>query len=246
VLLHFTCHPVHGYPHRYVSADWPGAWADGMRAFCGPGCVPLTLNGCCGNIHHRNHLDADQVDTYQLMGQALTETAITAIKRELTQVAEPRLAWKTVHLKLPYRDIQVELQQAREFLKQHPEPMWQDDQHIQCSWDWMAAVTYVALQERREHDGGLFDCVLQALRIGEIALVSFPGEPFVEAQLRLKVESPTYPTYTAHMSMYDPCYIPTRHAFARGGYETEWGDLRPEALDAIADGALQAVRDIFK
>jgi len=246
ILLHYTCHPCHGYPHRYVSADWPGAWAEGVQAFCGADCVPLVINGLCGNIHHRNHLDAEQVDDYRLMGDGLTETAVTAIKRGMTQVAAPRLAWRAAHVRLPYRDIDSAVDWAREYLEQNPEPVWQDEQRVQCSWDWVHAVTLMALNESRRRDNGVFDCPLQVFRIGDIALVSFPGEPFVEGQLRLKVESPTYPTYAAHNCSNEPGYIPTQHAFPGGGYETEWGDLQPDALDAMVDAAAQALHEMFE
>jgi hypothetical protein len=68
LLLHYTCHPVHGYPYRYISAGWPGAWSHGVKGLCGEACVPLVANGCCGNIHHANRLDPHQVDDYRRMG----------------------------------------------------------------------------------------------------------------------------------------------------------------------------------
>ena len=74
VLLHHTCHPCHGYPHRYVISDWPGVWAELARQRLGSQCVPLVINGCCGNIHHCNHLDPKPRHDHRAMAALLMET----------------------------------------------------------------------------------------------------------------------------------------------------------------------------
>ena len=90
-----------------------------------------------------------------------------------------------------------------------------------------------------------FDYEFEVLRIGDIALVAVPGEPFVEGQLAIKLRSPTYPTYVVHHCHSYVGYVPTKEAFARGGYETRTGSgskLIPEALDMIVDKCLEPAR----
>jgi neutral ceramidase len=58
-LLRCTCHPTHGYPHRYVSADWPGLWSEMVSDKLGGECVVGCLNGACGNISPTDHINPD-------------------------------------------------------------------------------------------------------------------------------------------------------------------------------------------
>ena len=77
MLLHFTCHPVNVFAtqHYTVSPDWPGVWCAGMQEECGETCVPLVLNGCCGNINPWPAFHADFVPDHRRMGRALAETS---------------------------------------------------------------------------------------------------------------------------------------------------------------------------
>ena len=247
MIAHYTCHPCHGYPLRYISAGWPGAWSEGIREICGGNCVPLVLNGCCGNIHHDNPLDPGYVDNHRRMGQLLTETTSKVLNR-ITCKDEALLDWKVKHIRIPIRELDPkELEKARELLKRHPEPMWRDKEHTAVEWDWVYAVAYLDLYELRQREPES-EYQIQVFRIGDTALVALGGEPFVEGQLRIKLESPAYPTYVAHMCNGYVGYIPTKHALDRGGYETRtanWSKLIPEALDAIVDEAVDLVREIF-
>lgn len=74
MLLHYTCHPVNVFPKPIVSADWPGAWVQQMQAAYGQQCVPLVLNGCCGNINPWAPYDPDHVPDHRRMGCMLAET----------------------------------------------------------------------------------------------------------------------------------------------------------------------------
>ncbi|MEF3305801.1 hypothetical protein [Paenibacillus sp. GYB003] len=51
LLLHYTCHPVHQLGQFFVSADWPGALANEMKASYGDDCVSVVLNGTCVSIN---------------------------------------------------------------------------------------------------------------------------------------------------------------------------------------------------
>ena len=248
VVLHHTCHPVHGYPQRWVSAGWPGAWCNGVRALCGADCVPLVLNGFCGNIHHMNHLDPVYKDDYQEMGRKLTETTAGILKR-LEPVADPVLGVSTQSMRIPMRSpTPREVREACQLLKQYPQPKWTDAAHTAVEWDWVYAASRLDLAwQVRRHP--LFDYPVQVFRLGNIAIVAVPGEPFVEEQLRIKQHSPAAFTFTAHMSNSYVGYIPTLAAFKRGGYETRTGagsKLDPAALSRIGDRVLKVLNRMFK
>ena len=247
MILHHTCHPVHGYPKHYISAGWPGAWAREVAAAYGPDCVPLVFNGCCGNIHHANHLDPRQIDTPERMGRCLAETTRDALER-LSCVQEPVLAHGTAHIPIPHRRVPAEeLQQARDLLAEHPEPIWKDEEQTAIDWSWCYALSLLDLEDLIQHEP-TYDYEIQAFRIGDIALVAVPGEPFVEAQLRIKLASPAAFTFMGHMSNGYVGYLPTIEAFRHGGYETNtayWSSLVPEALDMVVDAAGELLGEMF-
>lgn len=269
VLLHHTCHPNHGYPHHYVSADWPGAWSNGVKAIFGEQCVPIVLNGCCGNIHHHNQLDPHHVDNLDRMAQLLTQTTASILPR-LEYKEIDVLDWKSTHLPIPWREFDPHVfQNAHKLLRKYPAPVWVKEEGkkvplleyfeqesrtfqpyekgAQVAWDWVYAISLLDVEKQLQR-GPHFDYEIQVLRIGDIALAALPGEPFVEGQLRIKLESPTYPTYIAHMANTYAGYIPTAGALQRGGYESRPGShskLAPQALEMIVEAAGELLHEIF-
>ena len=248
-LLHHTCHPIYGYPHRYVIGDWPGAWAESMGA-SHPG-IPLVLNGCCGNISPWNHMDPtpawQQHDGHRKMAAQLMETTETVLGRMETLDTTP-LSWKRTLLPLPLRTLTPEVvDHARRYLETYPEPKFLDAEHTCVDWDWVYAVGQLDLYAY-EQQHTTCDYEIQVFRIGDAALVTLKGEPFVEAQLRIKQESPAPYTFVAHFCNGYAGYIPTAQAFKNGGYET-WtsngSKFQPEALEQIADAALKLLKELF-
>ncbi|MCE9616084.1 MAG: hypothetical protein K8T26_17570 [Lentisphaerae bacterium] len=246
--LHHTCHPTHGYPKRWISADWPGTWARGVVELGGGEGVALVLNGFCGNIHHGNHLDPQWKDDFHAMGRKLTETTATALAR-LTPIDEPVLGVTTRHLRIPMRSPSAEeVKAARALLKRHPQPTWTDAAKTAVSWDWVYAAMRVDLAYNVKRQPR-FDYPVQVFRLGQVGIVAVPGEPFVEEQLRIKELSPAPYTFMAHMSNSYVGYIPTPAAFRRGGYETHTGagsKLHPSALKRMGDTSLALLRELFK
>lgn len=251
-LLHHTCHPVHGYPHQYISSDWPGAWAASMRNALGADCVALVINGCCGNIHHHNHIDPTHVDNHIRMGAMLADTACRAM-RTMADIGELPLAWRSEPLRIPLRDTDPkEADTARQYLAANPKPpLINTDPLPNVNWEWVYAHTvldFTATRARQPY----YDYEVQAIRIGDCAVVALTGEPFVEGQLRIKLESPFPRTFVAHMANGYIGYVPTPHAIKRGGtrsFETRtsnWSKLVPEALDMVADKAVALLKDLAR
>jgi|GEM_PF-4856403 len=70
-----------------------------------------------------------------------------------------------------------------------------------------------------------------------------PGEPFVEAGLEIKINSPAAFTYVAHLPAW-----PTKRAFDNGGYEIYPNVCRiaPGALETITAEAIDLLKEMFK
>ena len=141
---------------------------------------------------------------------------------------------------------------ARRLLKEHPQPMWKDAEKTAVEWDWVYAAMQIDLDAHVRRTP-TFDYPLQVFRLGNTALVSVPGEPFVEEQLRIKLASPAAFTFMAHMSNSFMATVTALRgaglqAFARGGYETQTSagsKLAPEALGMIGDAAIGMLNDMF-
>ena len=244
MLVHHTCHPVHVFPQLLVSPDWPGALCDVLQE-AHQGCVPLVLNGACGNINPWPPFEPDYDNDHRRMGKQLAEVVERVIPT-LEFRADVMLDATREILPLPFRQIPPEELARVEAIVSSP-PEWADEERklIDSEWVVAASIWSVHLQQQRE---GKLPYAVQVLRLGDSAVVGLPGEPFVEGQLAIKIGSPTYPTYLAHCTGQYVGYIPTQAALQRGGHEVHtryWAKLQPEALDSIVAQALKLLADIF-
>lgn len=246
ILVNYTCHPVVVYGNddfgRVVSADWPGALAEELVCAY-EDCVPLILNGPCGNINPWNPFDSEYTGDHRHMGKVLAEMVKKIIER-MTFEEEIVLDWKSDCLRIPIRKVNdEEVEEAKKILKENPSPIWTNEKRTRVDLKWYNAVLTLNRHFIQQREVEL-DYEIQAFRIGKAAFVCLPGEPFVEGGLRIKLASPTYQTYIVHNTYYAG-YVPTKEAFERGGHEIKWSLLVPEALDTICTNAVNLLEEIF-
>src|SRR5262245_66253389 len=79
-----------------------------------------------------------------------------------------------------------------------------------------------------------------------IALVSFPGEPFTETAHAISSQSPFAHTLVSGYSNGGFGYIPTRAAFAEGGYETEATPFSEAAAETLTAEAVRLLNELSK
>ena len=114
-------------------------------------------------------------------------------------------------------------------------------------WFRAASTRSVELSRKREP---LLPYEIQVFRIGDLAVVGLPGEPFVEGQLAIKEKSAAPFVAVAHLTTHYVGYLPTRQAYARGGHEantdvTYWAKLAPGCLEAVSANATQMIGELF-
>jgi hypothetical protein len=239
VLLHHTCHPVNVFPKLAVSADWPGAWCRQIQPVVGEGCIPLVVNGCCGNVNPWDPFNPDRNGGHERMGNILAGTT-TRLLETLDFENTDLLDFASRHVEIPIRPVAPEkLEEARQFLEEHPQVIWTDESKRQADGQWFGAANLLSVDLQRRREGAL-DYEVQVLRIGDVAIVGRPGEPFVEGQLKIKMASPAKWTLVAHCVNQYVGYIPIRVALQHGGHEVNtstWAKLAPEALDRIVEAA---------
>jgi len=255
MLLNFTSHPVNMYYHRtsegakpIISADWPGAWAESVQHTTGAACVPVVLNGACGNINPWPAFEPNFTPDHRHMGRTLAQATERTIDR-IEFSSTGALEYRTKTIQLPLRTVDAEkLAEAKQLLEQHPTPLYNASDPQRIDWNWYQAGMTISLDLEQRRDGTM-PYEIQVMRICDTAFVGLPGEPFVEGQLHIKTYSPAHFTYVVHATSHFVGYIPTREAFPHGGHEVNhswWAKLEPEALDTIVDEALGMLEDIFQ
>ncbi len=220
VLFAYATHPVVlGGQNLWVTADYPGAACDFLRRV-GTG-TPMFLQGCAGNINPV-HTGATFAHARKL-GEILGAAVVVA-----SHLSEPvdgvPISGTLRTVQIPYvfptpEEAQQHLRQAEEELRRAEEEgaslgalMWRRDM-LRWAQDLVLAV------ERGEPKTMPFE--IQCLRLGDIRLLAFPAEMFVQYALDFERQSPAKPTITLGYSNGCWGYIPTAADYAIGGYEVD-------------------------
>lgn len=228
-----------------ISGDWPGEAQRQTEALAGGGCVALFAQGCSGNINSAGVGEDALLRLGKEVAQAVTEASTDA------QVMErPVLAAASIPARLPLTP-PPPVAQLRDIIAQAEAEV----ERQQAAGGYGTVMMYSGYaQWARE----LLDMAdnwprelpfeVQALRIGDFALVGLPGEVFVEYQLHIAAHSPFPHTAVAAYTNGNEGYIPTAAAYAEGGYEVEtairfYGTTmpQPQSEEVILNAAEEAL-----
>ena len=194
------------------------------------------------------------------MGRALADKADEAI-RAGRRFTVDRIGVASTRLRIPQRrptTEQVEL--ARWYLEERPADLDELDftrrlyghdytfndgkqlgnerhaQELLNMWQW---------QRGKSDDELVEEIEIQAIALGDVAIVGFPVELFSDFGRRVKAGSPFPDTLIATLANGWHGYAPTLEAFNRGGYEPRFAypsRLAPEAGDRMTDAALELLQ----
>ena len=249
--LHFTCHPVNVFAteKHAISSDWPGAWCQGVQEAFGAQCIPLTLNGCCGNINPWPPFVPDFKPDHRHMGRELSKTTVRIAAQAAVGQTVP-FDYRVKHLAMPLKKASEEDRcSAEEMLARNPSPVWQEDNPEHVTDDWIDAAMLLSVEMERENCPD-YDCEIQVVRVGDLAIVNLPGEPFVEAQLEIKIKSPAAITMFTHCANDFAGYIAPIASYARGGHEirkkpAKWAKVESGALEAITKSVIEMLEELY-
>ena len=240
-LVNYACHPCFYGGLNVVSANYPGSISRNLKLLESPRCVTVFLNGACGDVLYVDYADPNASPDMEVMGSLLArkayELGINARYREEIELGS---AWKGSDLPL-HKLTDAELEQARRQAAGQTatmDPRWQ-----RFAPDDIYAQSLLEL-DREYQRSPTIRAQVQALRLGEAALVAIPGELFVWNGMRIKTGSPVKPTFVVSCANGMVGYIATREAYGRGGYEVTpsmWSKLDPEAPEIVVRDALGAL-----
>ena len=97
---------------------------------------------------------------------------------------------------------------------------------------------------RLYHGKTHLDWPLQGIRLGLIALLSIAGEPFTEINQQIIAASPFSQTLFSGYSNGGFGYLPTRSAFAEGGYEVETSPFSEDAAEILVNESIQMLKEL--
>ena len=218
------------------SADYPKHCEDQLREKCGPDFTLLFGTGTCGDI---NHIDVSTRERRKApeLGRMLGETVAAAMNRVEPAAADgPGLAVRTVKVDAPMQSYSPgEIADATNKL----------DLVGTRQLPFLEQVKACKILNVQLKNGGKLPLEVQAFRLnGDTAIVTLPGEVFVELGLAIKRQSPFKNTLVIELANNALAYIPTKRAFAEGSYETVNSQIEPGVGEQLVEAAAGLLKEL--
>ena len=204
-------HSTHNIGSRKSGVRSPGFYglaAQELEEEIGGTC--LFLLGACGSVHS---LDLSTDEKIFRIKQAVTDAYQKSLKKEVTRLV-------SIKEEFEYR--------VREF----DDTKEQDDISYYCKTRMNAPMPVIesvieVFRENREdlksHQGETRKTWLQAMAIGEVAIVAVGGEYFADLGIHIKRRSPFRYTYVVELANDYIGYIPDEKGYELGGYQAWTG-----------------------
>ncbi|MCC6508650.1 MAG: hypothetical protein IT423_06065 [Pirellulaceae bacterium] len=245
VLGNFSMHYFSG--EKPVSADYFGRFSEGLKQRLSsqstgkPPFVGIMSHGCSGDIWRMDYtkqtptkFDTIKIDEYTNGLLDITMEALQEIKYD--PAADLAMAEARLHLKYRVPDKQ-RLQWAQAIVEQMGSRLPKTTEEVY-------AREQVMLDQRQATD-----VVVQALRIGTVAIATTPTETYALTGIKLKRQSPLEQTMVIELANGGDGYIPPPEQHGLGGYNT-WAarsaGLEVEAEPKIAEAAINLLEQVAR
>ena len=257
-LINFALHACTVGRGGVTSADFPYALERTLRKDLGEKFLSIYVAGACGDV---NHFDVTRpywgrtwnqgqtfltpyvpaktdkpakALTYEYIGEALAKT-VEADLPKLTPVAQPSLGVRCQVVQVPLATFSdMDLAWAKTAIEKPSSFL-----------TGIRARRILSLAQMRKK-GDTIPLEVQAIRLGsDTALVTLPGEIFVELGMTLKKASPFKTTLVVERPGASRiCYVPTRKAFVEGDYEVVNSRLESGGGEMLVENALRLLKEL--
>ncbi len=242
ILFSYASHPT-TMGGQQIGTDYPGPARDVIREAI-PGCVPIFLQGCGGDVKPRNvnpltgAFASGPIEVVYEIGHELGRAVQTTLCGELVELGE-ELAAISATADMPTTGTPSE------------ETLAELEHGSQWEQDYAAAARAVIAEK-----GGLAETLpieVQVLRIGELFFICMGGEVSCEIGLELKEKLGGMKVWTLGYSNLLRSYVPSLQAYEEGGYEVERAFLysivpeprplgyTPDSVAVIVDKGIELV-----
>jgi neutral ceramidase len=217
------------------SADYPFYLEAALRQEFGPEFVSLFGAGTCGDINHIDVKKSERARTED-MGRKLAGTVLGA-RSSLSPVASPVLdvanTFVTCAVQRPTPEEVADARAKRDLIETNTLPFLD------------RVKTAKVLEIDAHYPEPTQAMEIQVFRLGpELAIVTLPGEVFVELGLAIKARSPFETTLVVELANDVPNYIPTEKGFRQGGYEAVNSRLAPGSGEQLVAAAVRLLKQI--
>lgn len=273
VLVNYAAHPtILAWDNRLISPDYPGAVRRTVESLTGGMC--LFLQGAAGNLDTLRDFSCRTEDARWIGKQIGIEAARVAelvetrpSRLEITsfvesswtmgvaeRVPEPeagpvvRCISRMIPLPLWKRGPVTEAEIAHlEDLKRNLAGLRAsgapDAEVREANRLARRATLELRIAEQRS-DGETLSIEFHAIRLGPVALVGIPVEPFAEIGVEVKAQSPFATTFFSGYSNGVHNYMPVRSAYEEGGYEVWMTPFAPETAEITVAKSLEMLREL--
>lgn len=230
LFANYALHYVGGNPASDISADYYGLFNERIRQLLGadrqdpryPRFVSIMSNGASGDINNIDTASPPQKQPPYTQMQIVAEDIaqrVFAVYQTLPWRDRAPLGVSFDKIDLPFRrPTPDQLAWARKTLASLPPG------ESPKTWSGLYAERLVRMNAMPARWG----FPLQAFRIGDLGIATFPNDTFCEIGLELKRRSPFSPTLVVSHAHGYFGYLPTVGQHALGGYETWIGSSRLE------------------
>jgi neutral ceramidase len=227
VLANYSLHYVGGVKHGDISADYFGVFGDRLKEFLGANdpdrpFVAIMSNGTSGDVNNVNFRNpGKRYPPYEKMRIVGNAVAAEVYRRYQTIEYQDWVPVAMLQTELPvkYRvPTKEQLAYARQ-IKAKPESAKPHNSREKIYAERVLAMADYPAE---------LPLILQAARVGDLALAGIPNEVFTQIGLELKEKSPFKQTFVISFANGSYGYLPTPEQHALGGYETWLGTNRLE------------------
>jgi len=248
LLANYALHYVGGVAKRHASSDYFGEFARLMpnRLRADDHFVAMMSNGASGDINNIpflvNRPPREPFEQIGIVGRKTADTAYFAWQKIDDYENDVPLGMIERNVKLRYRRPSAEdVAAARKVLA-----ITDENEILKLPKKAQNYARQTIRAHEREEDE--LDVTLQAIRIGDVAIVGYPFETFVEIGLDIKDRSPFSQTMVIGLANGRHGYLPTPEQHRLGGYETWLGTnvVQKEASVILTDHLLEMLQKLHQ
>jgi hypothetical protein len=245
VLANYSLHYV-GATGGQMSADYFGEFSRLMPVRLGrpaEGFVAMMSNGISGDINNINFRNPrprrEPFEQIRIVAAKTADAATRAVRQIPSPSADLTLAMRQREITLKHRvPTEEQIERAKRIVKVDAEAEKKLPR---------LAKAYAQRTLKLAAEPPTTKVLIQAVRIGDLAVCTLPFEVLVEIGLELKDKSPAADTFVVSLANGGYGYLPTPEQHRFGGYET-WlttNKVQKDASVILVDNLLEMLAELF-
>lgn len=251
-MINFQVHPdvISG---RMMSADYPHFVRETYEKVM-PNSLCMYINGPQGDTNHINvktpeHMLRRGYEMARHMGRTIAGTAISLYAMAERAEACPVVS-KEFNIEVPYNKAEApeELEKAK-YIKMLHDTGRDSEIPIPKGHGEMSRATAVAAACRMvslEKEPDFKTLRITGVRMGDLALVGFPGEAFTEIGVKVKQASDYKMTFAVTCANGYEGYFPSTTAMEEGGYEAASAKYGKGTFEMLVDAGKRMLKELRK